>query len=164
MIIMQCHPASTIFSPMEQQLALLKKNIFRSLPSSRLVKKNDSVAFARASLHLVAFKQAIVDHLAQLHDSKHYDALLDYVMMAWSYVRSTPVWENHSHNAVRRHCFKNLAYHSKSALQHGGIYLGEERLRNFGGRLKDLQTDCDLLASCAAHLDYLVKTIENNDM
>lgn len=149
---------------MEQQLALLKKNIFRSLPSSRLVKKNDSVAFARASLHLVAFKTAIVDHLAQLHDSKHYDALLDYAMMAWSYVRSTPVWENHSHNAVRRHCFKNLAYHSKSALQHGGIYLGEERLRNFEGRLKDLQTDCDSVASCAAHLDYLVKMIENNDV
>lgn len=149
---------------MELQLGHLKKNIFRSLPSSRLVKKNDSVAFARASLHLVAFKTAIVEQLAQLHDSKHYDALLDYVSMAWAYVRSTPIWENHSHNAVRRHCFKNLAYHGKLALQHGGLLLGEERLRNFEGRLKDLQTDCDLLSSCAAHLDYLIKTIENNDL
>lgn len=43
--------------PMESQLIQLKKNISRSLPRSRLLSKTDSAAFARAQLHLSAFKR-----------------------------------------------------------------------------------------------------------
>lgn len=148
---------------MEQQLLQLKKNIYRSLPSSRLVKKTDSVAFSRASLHLIAFKTTIVENLSQLSDSCHYDALVDYVLTAWQYVRDTPIFENPSHNSVRRHCFKILSFHAKSALKESGLRLGEDRLRNFESCTRDMLSDCESISSCAALLDYLIKTFENND-
>lgn len=34
----------------------LKKNIFKSLPTSRLTSKTDSPAYSRASTHVMAFK------------------------------------------------------------------------------------------------------------
>lgn len=43
--------------PMENQLILLKKNISRSLPRSRLLSRTDAAAFARAQIHLSAFKR-----------------------------------------------------------------------------------------------------------
>lgn len=150
---------------MEQQLAHLKKNIFRSLPSSRLVKKNDSHAFSRASLHLIAFKTAIVEQVTVLFESKHYDALLDYAMMAWNYVRGIPTFENNSHNSVRRHCFKILSFQCKAALQSAGIFLGADRLHNFACRIRDMQTDCEsIAAACGSQIDYLIKALENNDV
>lgn len=55
--------------PMEEQLIQLKKNIFKSLPTSRLVKNTDAVAYSRAATHLAAFKKAIVDQSRQLNES-----------------------------------------------------------------------------------------------
>ena len=42
--------------PLEDQLNYLKKNIFKSLPNSRLTSKTDSPAYSRAATHVVAFK------------------------------------------------------------------------------------------------------------
>ena len=42
--------------PVEEQLMYLKKNIFKSLPNSRLSSKTDSAAFNKACVHLNAFK------------------------------------------------------------------------------------------------------------
>lgn len=42
--------------PKLDELAYLKKNIFKSLPNCRLSSKTDSAAFNRASVHLSAFK------------------------------------------------------------------------------------------------------------
>lgn len=138
--------------PMEEQLVQLKKNIFKSLPTSRLVKNTDSVAHSRASTHLAAFKKTIVDQSRQLNDSENWDALLDYCLMAWPYVRATPIWENTSHNATRRSCFKYLSYHCLSALKSAKHMLGEQRLNEFYSHIESMQSDCDDIGSCAAYL------------
>lgn len=146
-------------APLEEQLSYQKKNIFKSLPATRLVSKTDSPAYARAATHLVAFKKTLIDQSQMLHNSKHWDALLDYVLMAWNYVRATPVWENHAHNAVRRHCFKILSYHASSALKYGLTDLGEERISRFQQKLKTMTTDCEDINDSANYLAYLMDKI-----
>ena len=42
--------------PLIDELIYLKKNVFKSLPNSRLSSKTDSAAFNKASVHLSAFK------------------------------------------------------------------------------------------------------------
>lgn len=42
--------------PLEDRLNYLKKNIFKSLPNSRLTSKTDSPAYSRAATHVLAFK------------------------------------------------------------------------------------------------------------
>ncbi|GAB0092504.1 uncharacterized protein DMENIID0001_075000 [Sergentomyia squamirostris] len=144
----------------EGQLITIKKNIYRSLPSSRLVKKNDSVSYSRASLHLAALKKAIDDQSTILSQSQHYDALLDYVLMAWTIVRSTPIWENHSHNAIRRYCFKRLALHCRTALQQAGEHLGDDRINQLSSQVNDMITDCESMSDCLTTLEYLTKVAE----
>lgn len=143
--------------PLEEQLNYQKKNIFKSLPATRLVSKTDSPAYARAATHLVSFKRTLVDQSQTLHNSKHWDALLDYVLMAWNYVRATPVWDNHAHNAVRRHCFKILSYHAISALKHGLTDLGADRVNRFQQKLKPMTVDCEDVNDCSAYLTYMLE-------
>lgn len=144
-------------APLEEQLSYQKKNIFKSLPTTRLVSKTDSPAYARATTHLLAFKKTIVEQSQKLSSAKHWDALLDYVPMAWGYVRATPVWDNHAHNAVRRHCFKILAHHATSALKHGLMDLGADRVDRFQLKLKAMAADCEDINDCATYLAYLAE-------
>lgn len=143
-------------APLEEQLCYQKKNIFKSLPATRLVSKTDSPAYARAATHLSSFKKTIIDQGQLLQNSKHWDALLDYVLMAWNYVRSTPIWDNHAHNAVRRHCFKILSYHANSALKNGSTALGKERIERFHGKLKSMATDFEDINDCNVCIGYIL--------
>lgn len=151
-------PAADI-RPLEEQLSTAKKNIFKSLPTSRLIKKTDSSSFSRASIHLAAFKKTVVDQSKLLHDSHHWDTLLDYTAMAWTYVKATPLWDNHSNNAVRRHCFKVLTWHSSEALKHGGLLLGEHRLYDFSVRINQMAIDYEDIIACSASLNKLIMSL-----
>lgn len=142
-------------APLEEQLNYQKKNISKSLPATRLISKTDSPAYARAATHLFIFKKMLVDHSQTLHNSKHWDALLDYVMMAWAYVRATPVWDNPAHNAVRKHCFKILSYHASFALKYGQAELGHERLNKFQQKIKAMANDCEDIQDCVVQLCFL---------
>lgn len=42
--------------PLEERLVELKRNIYKSLPNSRLTSKTDSPAYSRAAIHVLAFK------------------------------------------------------------------------------------------------------------
>ncbi|XP_058463015.1 uncharacterized protein LOC131437577 [Malaya genurostris] len=141
---------------LEEQLNYQKKNIFKTLPATRLVSKTDSPAYARAATHLASFKKMLIDHSQTLHNSKHWDALLDYVMMAWNYTRATPVWDNSAHNAVRRHCFKILVYHASSALKYGQAELGQERLNKFQQQIKTMANDCEDVKDCSTIINCLL--------
>ena len=65
---------------MEESLNYLKKNIYKALPSTRLESKIDSMAYNRVSVHLVAFKKALVEGLRTLLDSHHWIPAIDYVV------------------------------------------------------------------------------------
>lgn len=145
--------------PMVEQLTQLKKNIFRSLPTSRLVKNTDSVGHARAATHLATFKKTVVDHSQQLNESENWDALIDYCLCAWPIVRATPVWDNKTHNSVRRSCFRQLSWHCLCALKSAGIGLGEQRLKDFLSQMASMKSDCDDIASCEPYLEQLLESL-----
>jgi len=58
--------------PLEDRLNYLKKNIFKSLPNSRLTSKTDSPAYSRAATHVLAFKVQNFVHLPLLLHLKIY--------------------------------------------------------------------------------------------
>lgn len=64
-------------------------------------------------------QKCVLDQGRTLLDSQHWDAVMDYVLLAWSYVRATPLWDNPPHNAARRQCFKALASQCMTALKKG---------------------------------------------
>ncbi|XP_037934351.1 uncharacterized protein LOC119672013 [Teleopsis dalmanni] len=129
--------------PMERELLHIKRNIFRSLPTSRLCKKTDSTSYGRAAVHLLEFKRILHSHTKQLYNSAHWDALLDYIIIAWPCVRETPIWDSATHNSVRKQCFKLLSCHCMAAVKYGGLRLGIDRLlflqKNLSGWMRDYE-------------------------
>lgn len=148
--------------PLEEQLTQLKKNIFKSLPTSRLVKNTDSVAYSRAATHLNAFKKLVVEQSHQLNESENWDALIDYCLMAWPIIRATPIWDNKTHNSMRRSCFKILSWHCLCSLKSGGIALGEQRLTELSRQIETMKNDCDDIVSSLPYLDNLIDKFINN--
>lgn len=147
--------------PFEEQLNSAKKMIFKSLPASRLCNKTDSVSYSRASTHLVTFKKMVTDQSRIYSESEHWDALLDYSMLAWSYVKSLPLWENHAHNSTRRYCFKILSMHCANALKYGGVLLGEQRLNEFSARINQMAIDCDDISACSPKLNNIMISLHS---
>ncbi|XP_017023145.1 uncharacterized protein [Drosophila kikkawai] len=145
-------------SSLEQELHHVKRLIFKSLPTSRLCKKTDAAAYSKASMHLNEFKRVLQLQAKRLHDSSHWDALVDYVSMAWQYVASTPNWESHAHNAVRRQCFKLLACSCYAAIKHGGMRLGQTRLESLERNLREWSKDYEDVLSC---VNALQRTLNN---
>ncbi|EDV40087.1 uncharacterized protein Dana_GF24130, isoform B [Drosophila ananassae] len=145
-------------SLLEQELQYAKRLIFKSLPTSRLCKKTDAAAYSKASMHLNEFKRVLQSQAKRLHDSTHWDALVDYVSMAWQCVASTPNWESHAHNAVRRQCFKLLACSCYAAIKHGGMRLGQVRLETLERNLREWSKDYEDVLSC---VNALQRTLNN---
>lgn len=144
---------------MEDKLVSLKKCINKSLPTSRLVSKTDSPAYARALPHLSNFKRTITEQSKLLADATHWDALLDYVMAAWGIVKAIPVFDSQPHNAVRRHCFKVLSQHAINSLKMGAIDLGVPRITDFSKKMKSMTADCEEIKGGFQELDYIVSHI-----
>ncbi|XP_070509622.1 uncharacterized protein [Chironomus tepperi] len=147
--------------PYEEELCELRKNITKSSPRSRLSiqSKSDGAAYSRASLHLTAFKRALINHCKVLRDSQHFDALIDYVMMAWTYVRGLPIWDEANHNLIRKDCFKLLTLHARHSLKHGSTSLGTERIKNFRNKLKSMVIDFDELEKCKEALNAIAAKV-----
>lgn len=136
------------FRPLENELIMIKKNIYKSLPNNRLCKKTDSVAYSRASTHLTELKTTITNHTSKLCEGLHWDALIDYTIIAWNYVRATPIWDNNSHNSIRRQCFKILSNHCSNSLKLGGLNLGTQRLQNVERTIKEWAKDFEDALAC----------------
>jgi len=138
-------------APLEEKLSYLKKNIYKALPSTRLESKTDSMAYNRVSIHLTTFKKAVVDNVKNLMDGQQWLSVIDYTVMAWSYVQATPVWENPSHNNVRKTCFKNLAASCMTALKKGNFT--KEQCEEIKKKLTKLREGSDEINICLKHLD-----------
>uniref|UniRef100_A0A182WC95 Uncharacterized protein n=1 Tax=Anopheles minimus TaxID=112268 RepID=A0A182WC95_9DIPT len=143
-------------NPLEAELARIKKNIYASVPNLKLFSRTDGHGFLRAATHLVTFKQTVHGQASNLYSSRHWDALFDYVLMAWIYVRETPVYDNAKHNATRRYCFKLLAHHASNALKHGALGLGTERVVRFQQKLPGMIADCADIGECRKCLEYIM--------
>lgn len=144
--------------PFEEKLLYLKRNIFRSLPSSRLTSKTDSPAFARAATHLVAFKKHLVDQGRILVESQHWQSVLEYSCMSWSYVKATPLWDNHPHNVVRRQCFKYLTGLFMNALKKGKFE--KSVLKDIYDKMEGMVGDNSDIELCMKWIDEHLEAVE----
>jgi len=139
---------------MEENLNYLKRNIYKSLPNTRLESKTDSMAYNRVSTHLLAFKKAITDQSKRLCDAHAWMSVVDYSVMAWSYVKSTPVWDNQPHNNIRRYCFKLLAANSLQAIKRG--VWNAEASSKLKDRMSAMEKDSDDIGLCIKQLDIII--------
>ena len=83
-----------------------------------------------------------------MQDSHAFDALIDYVLMAWSYARGLPFYDDSQHNTIRRDCFKLLSLNAKTALKHGGSKIGADRINTFREQYKLMASDFDEIEKC----------------
>lgn len=65
------------------------------------------------------WQKCVLEQGRQLVDSQHWGSVMEYVFLAWTYVRATPLWDNPPHNAARRQCFKSLTAQCMTALKKG---------------------------------------------
>uniref|UniRef100_A0A182NIF0 Uncharacterized protein n=1 Tax=Anopheles dirus TaxID=7168 RepID=A0A182NIF0_9DIPT len=144
-------------APLDAELARIKKNIYASVPNQKFFSRTDGHGFLRAATHLATFKQTVHSQSQNLYASRHWDALLDYVLMAWTHVRETPVYESDKHNATRRYCFKLLAHHASTALKHGALGLGTERVARFQQKLPCMVADFAEIGECSRCIEYIMK-------
>lgn len=75
--------------------------------------------------------------------------------MAWTYVTALPVWDEAGNNILRRECFKILTGNAKSALKHGGMKLGADRVKNFRKKLKLMVADYEEIGKCQETINFL---------
>jgi hypothetical protein len=62
-------------------------SVCQALPNTRLESKTDSMAYNRASVHLLTFKRALVEGARVLSEALQWVSLVDYAVMAWGYVK-----------------------------------------------------------------------------
>jgi len=144
----------------EENLNYLKRNIFKALPSSRLETKTDSLAYNRVSVHLLAFKKSISEGMKTMIESQQWLSAIDYTVMAWGYVKATPVWANSPHNNVRKTCFKTLATGCMRALKEGNFKA--EQCLNIKGKLEKLKSESDEVLVCIKYIDFVLNNGNNN--
>merc|ERR1719225_742423 len=143
-------------APLEEKLHYLKRNIYKALPSTRLESKTDSMAFNRVSTHLATFKRSVVEQLKPLLEGEQWVGVLDYSVLAWGYVKATPVWENPTHNNTRKSCFRALAAASMTALRRG--HFTSEELKGIRAKMAKLQADSEEVIVCLKYIDDMNQT------
>ncbi|KAK3890866.1 hypothetical protein Pcinc_005224 [Petrolisthes cinctipes] len=143
---------------MEEKLNQQKKCIFKSLPVSRLASKTDSPAYNKASPHLTTFKKAIIEQCGQLAEAEQWMSLVDYSLLAWSYVRATPIWDSVQHNNCRRACFKTLSTHCLQGLKN--VPWTHEQLEKLLKKLEQCRSDHEEMQQCIEH----VRTVMSNQV
>ena len=139
---------------MESNLNYLKRNIYKSLPNTRLESKTDSMAYNRVSTHLLAFKKAITDQGKRLCDAQAWSSVVNHSIMAWAYVKSTPVWDNQPHNNVRRQCFKQLAANALQAIKRG--VWNAETSKKLKDKMSTMEKDSEDIGLCIKQLDLII--------
>lgn len=137
-------------APLEERLSYLKSNIFKSLPTSRLTSKTDSPAYSRVATHLAAFKKCVIEQGKVLVESQHWESVIQYVLLAWNYVKATPIWDNQPHNVQRKQCFKALTTFCMTALKKGS--LAKDVLADIQDKLQGLMSDSDEIQSCLKYI------------
>ncbi|XP_052750545.1 uncharacterized protein LOC128200610 [Galleria mellonella] len=133
-------------SPFKQRLLYLKSNIYKGLRTLRSASKTDLLAYSRTSTHLAAFKKCLVEQGKVLVESQHWESVIKYVLLAWKYVRATPVWDHQAHNACRKQCFEALIAFCIMALKKG--HLEKDVLIYTKDKLQDMVADSEDILSC----------------
>ena len=98
--------------------------------------------------------------LSRMLESQQWLSAIDYMVMAWGYVKATPVWANQPHNNVRNTCFKTLAAGCMRALKEG--YCKSDQWLNIKGKLEKLKSETYEILVCIKYIDYIMNNGNNN--
>lgn len=130
----------------EQKLEKLLHNIYRSFPSKHWGNSRDAFCFRRVQVPLESFKRKCLERGQQLSTAEQWNALLEYVQLAWNFVRKLPDWEDPAHNRAKLLCFRGLATHCMIAIKKAP--LEPCHFRALIARLREMQEDSTGIASC----------------
>ncbi|XP_073732528.1 uncharacterized protein [Misgurnus anguillicaudatus] len=94
-----------------------KTSVYRSIPYSRLASNRDAHCYRKARPHLMSFKRSCQEGGRSLLLKAEWEKVLEFVLVACSYVDDLPQWETSGHNAIREQCYHKLADFCATALQ-----------------------------------------------
>ncbi|ELU14155.1 hypothetical protein CAPTEDRAFT_224629 [Capitella teleta] len=122
--------------PMEGKLSNLRKDIYRSIPSTRWSSSRDSHCFRKVKGHLQAYKKICLDQARSLTKAQCWEAALKYVCIALKFTSKLPDWDEPSHNSIKAQCFSVLAAQCMISLKRG--LMADEVLSKYLVKLKSV--------------------------
>ena len=78
---------------------------------------------------------------------------MNYVLLCWSIVRETPVWDNPPHNKPRTLCFKALSGFTMSAIKNGAF--STAAYKDIRDRLHLCEGDSPDIVPCIRYLEQV---------
>lgn len=142
----------------EQKLEKLLRNIYRSFPSKHWGNSRDAFCFRRVQAPLDSFKRKCLERGQQLCSAEQWSALLEYVQLAWSFVRKLPDWDDAAHNRTKLLCFRGLAVLCMTALKKA--LLEPCHLGALIARLREMQEDSTSIASCIKFVEARLEKLQ----
>ncbi|XP_013788424.1 uncharacterized protein LOC106472333 [Limulus polyphemus] len=141
--------------PLEKNLNNLQRNIYKSFPNTRWGSNRDDFCYRRVRTHLEAFKKACIQQGRQLIESQQWGAAVDYVMLAWSYVRHLPDWDESTHNCIKAQCFKTLSTQCMTSVKKMAMDIDE--VEDIVERLQEMVQDSETILPCLKYSQSLLE-------
>ncbi|KAG0717696.1 hypothetical protein GWK47_000848 [Chionoecetes opilio] len=94
--------------------------------------------------------RTLVEQCTQLVEAEQWVSLVEYCLLAWSYVRATPIWDSPQHNGCRRTCFKTLVQHCLQGLKN--VNWLPDRLESLVKKAEQCRSDHDEMQQCVEYL------------
>ncbi|XP_038065961.1 uncharacterized protein LOC119736040 [Patiria miniata] len=140
-------------SKCQERLSELLHNIFRALPRTRLASTRGALSYRQVKVHLLEFKKFCVQQGRHLANCQAWEALVNYVLLAWQLVNYLPLWENPAHNTIRGQCLRSLVVFCSKALKSGD--LDQDRLAQLRPRFVKASRVNSMLQPCMDTLHAL---------
>ncbi|XP_076325339.1 uncharacterized protein LOC143233233 [Tachypleus tridentatus] len=141
--------------PLENNLNNLQRNIYKSFPNTRWGSSRDAFCYRRVRIHLEAFKKACVQQGRQLIESQQWGSAVDYVMLAWNYVKHLPDWDESTHNCIKAQCFKTLSTQCMTSVKK--MAMDMEEVEDIIERLQEMIQDSDTISPCLKYSQSLLE-------
>ncbi|XP_052750548.1 uncharacterized protein LOC116413214 [Galleria mellonella] len=106
---------------LQKGLLYLKMNILKILSKPGIRFEDGSLAFSHARIHLEAFKNYVVKQGEALLDSQNWKSVIEYVILAWRYVRVLSICNHRIQIPYSKKCFEALSDFCMTALKKGNL-------------------------------------------
>ncbi|XP_052752381.1 uncharacterized protein LOC128200996 [Galleria mellonella] len=137
--------------PLEERFFHLRWNIVKLLSTPGMNFEYGSLAYFYARSHLEAFNKYLVEQGKVLLDSQQWKSVIEYVLLAWKYVRAISICDRHIHIPYRALCFERLSAFCMTALEKG--YFDRDLLIDTQYELQRMIVDCEDIESCIEKIE-----------
>ncbi|XP_032888524.1 uncharacterized protein LOC116980433 [Amblyraja radiata] len=149
---------SLILKFAQEQLALTKRSVYRSIPRWRLGSNRDAYCYRKAHNHLRIYKRTCLEQGKLLLQAELWETALNYILSAWRYTSELPQWDNSFHNECTQQCFAVLAVQCLTALQRSCLAL--EKYKQLRKRLRIAYTQNKLIKPCLEEMETMLVVLE----